>query len=150
MPYYKKCICGHFNTYEKQGLAPPYCEKCNRQLLTIPEESGEPIILDSLEDSNNKMYLECDSGIISINGETVVGRNSNGKELLKDCPHVSRKQFVIIPRSSGIAATITDVSTYSNTFLNGEKIGKDNSKIITNGGIINLANEITFKFVIRS
>lgn len=153
MSYYKKCICGYFSVYDKSGMAPMYCQKCGRQLLTISEESGSPLNDELQYENQNQdvaMFLECEMGIIPITEELIVGRNCYGKEFLKNYPTVSREQFAIKPRSSGIAAIITDKSSYSTTYLNGEKIGNGNSRIVTNGGIITLSNVISFKFIIKN
>lgn len=144
--YCKKCEAGHLNTYATAGAAPLFCSVCNRSLLSVSEE--EFVDTEHEEEKGGCMYLQLQDEKIYIQERIVVGRNSVGKEVLKDYPDVSREHFVIEARTSGIAATITDKSSYG-TYINGERIEKDVPRRVTSGAIIRLASSIEIKFIIE-
>lgn len=146
MAYCKRCLCGHLNIYEKPGTAAPFCEKCSRQILHIPEEKyNEDIENQEKNAVNNYRYMLVgnNSERIEFDSEMTIGRNSYGKEILANYPDVSREHLIISPRSSGIAVTVTDISTYG-TYINEKKIEKNTPKMISNGAKIRLANHATF------
>jgi len=146
MSYYKKCLCGHLNIYERPGTATPFCEKCSRQIIHIPEEEYTDEVKSELNTkSKTHRYILMGENLENIEFETevIIGRNSYGKEVLANFPDVSREHIIITPRSSGIAVTITDISTYG-TYINEKKIEKNIPKMISNGAKIRLANQATF------
>lgn len=146
MAYCKRCLCGHLNIYEKPGMASPFCEKCSRQILHIPEEKYSEELKNQDNETINRYHYTLvgdNDEKIEFDSEITIGRNSYGKEILVNYPDVSREHLTISPRSSGIAVTITDISTYG-TYINGKKIDKNTPKMISNGAKIRLANHGTF------
>lgn len=146
--YCKKCICGHINTYELQGASPLECDNCGRMLLEVTEELYVPGLNEETEIKKTNMFLCFKDISIPIAEKTLIGRNQVGKEWLVNYPDVSREHFYIEPRSSGIGATIEDVSSFG-TYLNGHKIRKNTSQFITSGTEIRLASRAELKFIIK-
>lgn len=143
MAYYKRCLCGHLNIYEKPGMASPFCEKCSRQILHIPEEKYYEGIEKNAVKKYQYILVGENSEKIVFDSETIIGRNGYGKEILINYPDVSRKHLIISPRSSGIAVTVIDISTYG-TYINEKRIEKNTPKMISTGAKIRLANHATF------
>lgn len=149
MAYYKRCLCGHLNIYDAPGMAPLFCEKCSRQIIQITEEKyDDKVVAEDKNKTNNRttdkfVLVGENTGNIEFCSEIIIGRNNYGKEILVDFPDVSRDHLIIKPRPSGLAVTITDISTYG-TYLNGKRINKNDPRIASVGAKIRLANRAEF------
>lgn len=96
------------------------------------------------------MYFETPDGRKFPFGEKVIfGRNSTGKQFLKDFSDVSREHFSVKPRFSGICATVTDLSRFG-TFVNGERLEQHAPRTVSNGAVIQLGHTAQMKFVIEN
>lgn len=146
--YCKKCFCGYINIYNVEGAAPLECESCGRMMLEVTEELYVHSILNEPKKEETNMYLCYENESIAVSGKILVGRNNVCKEWLLYYHDVSREHFYIEPRTSGIGATITDVSSFG-TYLNGNRIRKNSPQFITSGTEIRLASSATMKFVIK-
>ena len=142
--YCKKCACGYENVYEKAGCAPMVCGKCRRNLLMVTETVFTP------EEKNpqKQMYLKYGDEKLLIDKRMIIGRNAEGKEILGSLLRVSKEHIIIAPRSSGIAANLTDISS-NFTLLNGELMPKETPRRLTPGSKVNLSGCIEFEFVIE-
>ena len=146
--YSKRCICGHVNIYELQGAAPIECTNCGRMLLGVTEEVYVSSGYDDRIEKKTTMFLCFKDECIPISEKTLIGRNNVGKEWLAKYHDVSREHFYIEPRTSGVGATIVDVSSFG-TYLNGHRIRKNSPQLITSGTEIRLASCAEMKFIIR-
>lgn len=121
------------------------CGKCKRNLLRVTEK----VYVATEEKAPQKqMYLKYAEQKLLINKRMIIGRNSEGKEILGSLLRVSKEHIIIAPRSSGIAANITDISS-NFTILNGEIMPKNKPRRLTAGAKVNLSGCIEFEFVIE-
>ena len=149
MAYFKKCLCGHLNVYEKQGMSLPFCEKCSRQIISLPEELYTADVGNTEEKEYSGFDLVSDDGQVFhlLKAKQIIGRNALCNEYLKNFPEVSREHFIVKPRSSGLGFTIKDISAYGSS-LNGKKMTKNEPVIASNGAVIKLVNRaiLTLKY----
>ncbi len=164
MMYCKICDGGHKNIYEEDQGAPLRCSVCGRNIMRVAEKlyipenenseaEGSKVKKDDGEKKAQKafeMSFQSTDGtcVIPVNGETVVGRNSSGKEYLEKFCDVSRAHFTVTPRPSGIAATIKDSSKFG-TYINGTKMPAGSSAVLTSGATVGLATDAVLKFIVK-
>lgn len=172
MTYYKTCDVGHKNIYEDGAGAPLRCAQCGRNIVRAPEkiyvpEAEEPQEPEKAKEADEapqteqteaapeevvtfRMLLQSTDGtcIIPVKEEIIVGRNSAGSSYLENFCDVSKEHFKIIPRASGIAATIKDISRFG-TYINGTRMAAGSSSILTSGATIGLASEAVMKFTVE-
>lgn len=100
-----------------------------------PEPGGSPA------SGGFAISLETPDGYFSIpvTEPIVVGRNAAGLEYLGAFGDVSREHFRIAPRSNGISATLTDISSWG-TYVNGVRMVKHSSIAVSNSTEIRLAS----------
>lgn len=159
MAYCKRCVCGHVNIYEKKGLSPLRCTKCNRFIAAVTETvyvepKDEPEIPQEQPKTPSEpekkpavpkpkvfaITLESPEGdfVLPVTGPITVGRNAEGMDYLVNYPDVSRTHFTIEPRSNGISATLTDISSQG-TFVNGVRMVKGTCVAVSNSAVLRLA-----------
>lgn len=158
MAYCKRCVCGHVNIYEKKGHAPLRCTKCNRFIAAVTEtiycESKEeaqipreepkaPALPETKPEAPKpKVFaitLESPEGdfVLPVTAPITVGRNAEGMTYLENYADVSRNHFTIEPRSNGISATLTDISSLG-TYVNGVRMVKGSSVAVSNSTVLRL------------
>lgn len=172
MAYCKRCQCGHVMVFEDMGGAPLRCPKCHRFTAFLKEEkyqdvkpeeektSGEPpkseekSVAEQAENPKPQpekipqrflITLETPDGefVIPINEKVTIGRNSVGKEYLGRFPDVTREHITLTPRTNGITATLTDHGRWG-TFVNGTRMVKESSVVVSNYSEIRLASKAIF------
>ena len=152
MAYCKRCVCGHVTIYEKKGQAPLRCTKCSRFIAAVTETvyvepKEEPKIVEEKpkappQPPKPKVFaitLESPDGdyVLPVTGPMTVGRNSEGRAYLEQYADVSRNHFTIEPRSNGISATLTDLSSLG-TYVNGVRMVKGSSVAVSNSTMLRL------------